>query len=68
MSQWKRWPPQNIGGVAYYHVTPLNDLREHEWDFCCWCTPQCDADEPSVIVHNAADGREKFETGERKPS
>jgi len=49
------------------HVVPVNDLREHstDSDVTCWCNP---ATEDGVIVHNSMDGREKFETGERKPS
>lgn len=53
------------------HVYPLNDLREHETKAAdCWCTPNVDIDEYGsvLIVHNSLDGREKFETGERKPS
>lgn len=50
-----------------YHVFPINDLREHQVDGGdCWCHPV--EDEDGVIVHNSMDGREKFETGERKPS
>lgn len=50
-----------------YHVVPINDLREHSCDVDkpCWCNPSND---DGVIVHNSMDGREKFETGERKPS
>jgi hypothetical protein len=48
------------------HVVPVNDLREHIEDgIKCWCKPH---EETGVIVHNSMDGREKFETGERKPS
>jgi hypothetical protein len=50
------------------HVIPLNDLREHAENPYCWCKPERCLDEERIIVHNAADGREKFETGERKPS
>jgi hypothetical protein len=51
-----------------YHVVPLNDLRDHntDGDASCWCGPI--ANDDGVIVHNSMDGREKFETGERKPS
>lgn len=50
------------------HVVPVNDLRPHstDSDVTCWCKPT--EDEPGVIVHNSMDGREHFETGERKPS
>ncbi len=56
------------GEVPRYHVYPLDDLREHELytHTGCWCRPVMDED--GVIVHNSMDGREKFETGERKMS
>lgn len=49
------------------HVLPIGDLCEHEESQNCWCNPIHDDDYP-IIIHNALDGREKFETGERKPS
>lgn len=54
------------------HVVPVNDLRPHvEIGFDCWCAPEI-ADNPvdheTVVVHNSADEREKFETGERRLS
>jgi hypothetical protein len=54
--------------IPRYHVYPENDLREHETNdhTSCWCKPTMDED--GVIVHNSMDGREAFETGERKPS
>ena len=48
------------------HVLPINDLRVHEESRQCWCRPT--ENEPGIIVHNSLDGREHFETGERKPS
>lgn len=48
------------------HVVPENDLREHEISERCWCRPQRDDEAPNVIVHNSMDGREFYETGERK--
>ena len=49
----------------YIHVLPINDLKEHDKNKNCWCRPNVDGD---VVVHNSMDGREKYETGERKPS
>jgi hypothetical protein len=51
-----------------YHIVPTNDLREHRTDsgIHCWCRPK--QDEDGLIVHNSMDGREKYETGMRKPS
>jgi hypothetical protein len=48
-----------------YHVIPINDLREHECSEGCWCKPY---DDEGVWVHNSMDGREIYETGERKMS
>ncbi len=47
------------------HVVPLNDLREHYTTKTCWCNPSYD-EEDGIIVHNALDQREKYETGELK--
>lgn len=50
------------------HVIPINDLREHLIDKDCWCHPEEDDDtDGQMYMHNSADGREKFESGERKP-
>lgn len=56
-----------IEDLAPLHVVPVDDLREHSTDSDkpCWCNPTI---EDGVIVHNSMDGREHFETGERKPS
>lgn len=48
------------------HVYPLDDLKAHTLSGRrCWCKPQVIQ---GVIVHNAADGREEIETGERRVS
>lgn len=53
------------GGSAPTHIFPLHDLRDHVVDGRpCWCAPDETED---GIVHNAADGREQYERGERKP-
>lgn len=51
------------------HVVPVDDLRDHSTDVRkpCWCNPEHD-EENNLVVHNSMDGREKFETGERKMS
>lgn len=52
-----------------WHVYPTDDLREHVTEGAgCWCKPTPDDEEPQLLVHHAMDGREAFETGERKPS
>ena len=62
-----KWLTSVENGQA--HVTPIGDLREHEFTMTCWCHPEVD-DEfcIPILTHNSADGREKFETGERKMS
>ena len=47
------------------HIMPIGDLRDHSDDKKCWCNPVYD---DGLYIHNAMDGREKFETGERKYS
>jgi hypothetical protein len=53
------------------HVYPVNDLRDHVTEGAankCWCHPEFDEVEGELIViHNALDQREKYETGELKP-
>ena len=53
--------------MSKYHVYPINDLRPHNTEngLNCWCNP---IEDEGVIVHNSMDEREKYETGERKPS
>lgn len=35
----------------------------------CWCNPTVEPEEDGeIVVHNSADGRERYETGERKSS
>ena len=48
-----------------WHVIPVNDLREHEPYSTCWCRPTLDE---GVWLHHSMDEREKYETGDRKPS
>ena len=50
------------------HIIPRADLREHVSRPDCWCRPAPDNEDPNVFIHNSMDGREPFETGERKPS
>lgn len=58
----------DIPHLNIIHVFPVNDLQPHETDGgICWCHPLIDLDE-GMIIHNAMDGREQYETGERKPS
>lgn len=52
--------------VNAVHVVPVNDLRVHTSSASCWCMPV--ETEDDVFMHNSLDGREKYETGERKPN
>jgi hypothetical protein len=47
------------------HVIPTADLRAHDASLGCWCEPTPDEDEPRMLMHHSADGREAFESGER---
>ena len=55
-------PPEGV-----WHVIPINDLRDHETcGMDCWCNPDYD-EEDNLLIHNSLDGREAYETGQRKP-
>ena len=47
------------------HVTPVDDLREHESSPGCWCKPTQDAEEPGLWVHHSMDRREEYEEGRK---
>ena len=55
-----------------HHLYPVNDLRDHITDIklgMCWCKPDVEYEGAETIyIHNSMDGREKYETGERKVS
>lgn len=46
------------------HVVPINDLRQHENLFSCWCNPAVDI-ENRMFVHNSMDRREEYEEGRK---
>lgn len=48
------------------HVIPLNDYRIHRASPECWCKPERAPDMQDVLVHNAMDEREFYETGQRR--
>ena len=42
------------------HVIPINDLKEHEEESTCHCSPRLIMEnEEMIMVHNSFDGREK---------
>lgn len=48
-----------------YHITPINDLREHtEEGTACGCNPRVEEEpEATFVIHNAYDLREYVEDG-----
>lgn len=48
------------------HIIPIEDLRDHDLKADCWCRPVPDIEDP-LFTHNALDGREAYERGERLP-
>lgn len=49
------------------HVIPVSDIRGHTVSRHCWCRPVEDIQQYNLVMHNAADGRERYETKVRKP-
>lgn len=49
--------------MAIYHVTPLNDLQEHDDSNTCRCNPRSELQPGGdiLIIHNAFDDRELVE-------
>ena len=56
---------QEFNPPLRHHIIPLYDLREHDASPECWCHPTPD-EEHDYYLHHALDGREAYETGERK--
>lgn len=56
-----RYLPWRVTGNQVY---PAHDLRDHSLTKC-WCNP---TDDEGILVHHSLDGREHYESGERKPS
>lgn len=54
--------------MNFINILPINDLRPHTECENCWCEPRIEQHGDShMVIHNALDEREKYETGERKP-
>ena len=49
---------------SFLHVLPKNDTLPHTCSFECACRPHRDDVCGVVVVHNAADHRERFESKE----
>ena len=64
-------PVEMFSGLGWWQITcnympntvPAHDIRNHLSGKNCWCRP---VDEGDVIVHNAADGRERYQQGDAK--
>jgi hypothetical protein len=55
-------------GPDAQHVIPNADLHPHDLSSGCWCKPEEDLANPidgRRWIHNAADGREDYESGDR---
>lgn len=60
---WERYVSCDI-----QHVVPHADLWPHQLSHACWCRPEEDDGLPydgQRWMHNAADGREQYEAGDR---
>lgn len=62
------YQPIEGAAVAITHVVPCNDTRLHKLCHTCWCEPDVDAEDPFMLVHESADGRENYEIGLARPS
>jgi len=65
MTGWEVITGESEVGGNVTHIIPLDDAREHTLRGDCWCDPRLDY-EDHIATHNSADGREQFETGQRK--
>lgn len=48
-------------GYGIWHVTPINDLIEHEDSADCVCGPDQDTECARLYIHNSLDRREERE-------
>lgn len=68
-SGWEIVGPVTLNGVPQHsHVVPNCDLRLHQLDPTCWCEPVQDVEGTGILIHNSADGREKYEQGALRPN
>lgn len=64
--------PPIKGMFIHTHVVPIGDLKPHSLLPHCWCNPVENLDDDIMQIagrhfeHNAMDGREAFETYQRK--
>lgn len=49
------------------HITPINDLKEHQENVNCHCNPKTEyIKDTLLIIHNAYDKRESLEKAQRQ--
>lgn len=49
------------------HITPINDLKEHQEDVNCHCKPKTEyINDTLLVIHNAYDKRESLEKAQRQ--
>jgi hypothetical protein len=49
------------------HITPINDLKEHQESVNCHCEPRTEyINDTLLIIHNAYDKRESLEKAQRQ--
>lgn len=49
------------------HITPINDLKEHEESVNCHCKPRTEyTNDTLLIIHNSYDKRENLEKAQRQ--
>lgn len=72
MSRRPRWgcleirPLGRVSRILFVHILPIDDLQEHRETASCWCKPTAyEYRERVIISHNAKDGRDLLEHGER---
>lgn len=59
---WGTYCDSKLERIA--HIIPMNDDKLHTLDgYKCWCKPE---DGTDCVLHNAADGRLRYQFGWRK--
>ena len=48
--------------MEIYHITPENDIKDHEQSSLCECDPEVQKiNNSALVIHNSFDGREAVE-------
>lgn len=63
------WELYELSNERECHIVPECDLKIHNHNRNCWCNPVSEYESNiELLIHKSADGREEFETGQRKMS